>query len=108
MTSITNGQKVTVTIPSLAPGQSVNFGIVTTVIRGGGTIDNTVCMSASNLDSERCTVGSVVASLPQTGEKPWWRTPVLALMMALLASAVVGLYRGVVWLRRRDVSFQKD
>lgn len=67
-----NGQTVSVTYASLAPGQSVQFSIFTTVL-DGESVDNTACISSTNLATERCATGTAVDSLPDTGETPYWR-----------------------------------
>lgn len=66
-----NGQNVTVTIPTLAPNESVQFSIFTTVLQGA-SVDNTVCITATNLSQARCALGRSVSALPSTGERPWW------------------------------------
>jgi hypothetical protein len=85
-----SGQTITVLIPSLDPGESVTFSLVTTVISGGATIDNTACLSASNLNGQRCVTSSPISSLPSTGERPiWW--PWLALAVLVTVSTLVGI-----------------
>lgn len=88
-----DGQIVTVTYPSLLPGQGVQFSIFTTV-RSGSTVNNTACLHADNLDSERCATGQLIRSLPITGETPWWRNGLLAAL-----SATIGLI--MIWGLRR-------
>jgi uncharacterized repeat protein (TIGR01451 family) len=68
-TSSVNGQTVTINIPSLAPNESVQISVFTTVL-SGVNIDNTACVRADNLNGERCATGRAVRSLPSTGETP--------------------------------------
>ena len=84
-----NGQTVTVFIPSLAPGQSINFSIITIVLVSDQEIENTAVLTASNLDGERQATGLVVSRLPETGETPWWREVTLALIVLGAAAAAV-------------------
>ncbi|MBZ0277293.1 MAG: Ig-like domain-containing protein, partial [Anaerolineae bacterium] len=74
-TSSTSGQTVTVSIGDLAPAETVQISIFTTVLRGGATVENTACVTADNLTGERCATGNSVGTLPATGETPlavWW------------------------------------
>jgi hypothetical protein len=92
---------VTVTIPALAPGERIDFRIVTTVLSSpaGGVIDNTVTIEGTAV-SARATV-QLVTALPSTGESPAWRDPLLGLMTAAGALIVGGLALiGGLWLRR--------
>jgi uncharacterized repeat protein (TIGR01451 family) len=96
-----SGQRVTVTIPALAPGERIDFRIVTTVLSSpaGGVIDNTVTIEGTAV-SARATV-QLVTALPSTGESPAWRDPLLGLMTAAGALIVGGLALiGGLWLRR--------
>jgi uncharacterized repeat protein (TIGR01451 family)/LPXTG-motif cell wall-anchored protein len=97
LSSTTSGQTVTVTIPSLAPGQTVNFSVVTTVISGGGQIDNTACLTASNYSGELCVTAPVITTQPQTGESPWWYSLLLGLAVVMGIAAI----SGSVWMFRR-------
>jgi uncharacterized repeat protein (TIGR01451 family) len=97
LSSTTSGQTVTVTIPSLAPGQTVNFSVVTTVISGGGQIDNTACLTASNYSGELCVTAPVITTQPQTGESPWWYSLLLGLGVVMGIAAI----SGSVWMFRR-------
>ena len=67
-----SGSTITLTIPILNPGESVQFSIITT-IPPGGSIINTACLAADNYPGERCTTALPITALPQTGESPWWR-----------------------------------
>ena len=90
-----NGQLVTVTIPTLAAGQSVQFSIFTTVISGGVRVDNQACLTAGNFTGELCAFAPApVAALPATGETPFWRTPLLAALALLgVGLMLVGGFR---------------
>jgi hypothetical protein len=92
-----NGQTVSVTIPLLAPGQSVTFSIFTTVVQSVVTVDNTACVYVDA--SEDCATGSVitVTQLPQTGETPLWQ---LVTVFGVIVGAVA-LGTGAV-LRHRS------
>lgn len=89
-TSNINGQTVTVTIPSLAPGQSVQFSIFTTVLNGE-QIDNTACITADNMSQPECVSARAIRALPSTGETPWWRIWVMIGAFGSIALAIAGL-----------------
>jgi hypothetical protein len=63
-----SGQTVSVTYATLNPGESVQFSIITTVLEGT-TVTNTACVSAANLGAQECVTGSIVRTLPVTGER---------------------------------------
>jgi hypothetical protein len=88
------GQTLTVIYPTLDVGQSVQLSVFTTVLQGE-LVTNTACIYADNGGTEQCTTGSTVAQLPNTGEVPVWRTP---LLIALGVFAVLLLW--VVRARR--------
>jgi hypothetical protein len=69
-TVTSSGQTITVTYPTLANGQTVQFSIFTSGVADGAT--NTACVTAANQSGEVCAVGSSVATLPQTGELFGW------------------------------------
>ena len=90
-----SGQTVTVTFANIAPGQSFDFSIFTTVLESGVVVDNTVCVAT---DSDPvCTTALVplVQQLPNTGERPLWMT------LLLVAVEIVALSGVFVFLRRR-------
>jgi hypothetical protein len=78
-TATTSGQTVTVTIPALAPGESVTISIFTTVL-AGAAVDNTACVTASNQTGERCATALPVSALPSTGERPGWAAALRAIL----------------------------
>ena len=80
-----NGQTVTLRLASLAPGESLQFSIFTTVLEDA-QIDNTACINADNLAAQECVSAVAIRSLPATGETPWWR-----LWAVIGAFASVGL-----------------
>jgi uncharacterized repeat protein (TIGR01451 family) len=61
-----NGQTVAMTFPTLAPGQSVQFSVITTVLQGR-SFDNVACLTADNAD-QLCVTGQAISTLPNTGE----------------------------------------
>ena len=89
-TSTINGQTVTVTIPSLAPAESIQFSIFTTVL-DGEQIDNTACITADNMSGEECVSARAIRALPSTGETPWWRLWVMVGAFGSIALAIAGL-----------------
>ncbi len=89
-TSSINGQTVTVNIPTIAPGQAIQFSIFTTVLVGA-QVDNTACLTADNFDGEECVSARAIRSLPATGETPWWRMWVLMGALASVLLAIGGL-----------------
>lgn len=87
-TTSINGRTVTVSIPALAPGETIQFSIITTII-DSNDLSNTACVTASNLSGESCVRGLPVQALPATGETPYWRHPflwlgVMSISMSLL------------------------
>lgn len=81
-----NGQVVTVTIPSLAPGDGVQFSIFTTVIGGVTIVENTACVTGSQ--GEVCATALPVTRLPQTGEIPLWRTVLIAIVGLMVLAGI--------------------
>jgi uncharacterized repeat protein (TIGR01451 family) len=94
-----NGQTVTVNYASLAPGETVTYSIFTTVLEGT-VVDNTVCLTADNLNGERCVSAAgipAVSELPRTGESPLWRT----ILLILSLSGGIMAAGHIVWRRRQ-------
>ncbi|GAB4515100.1 MAG: hypothetical protein OHK0046_18100 [Anaerolineae bacterium] len=87
-TATINGQTVTLTIETLAPGETFLFSIYTRVLQGA-TIDNTICLRADNLGQERCATGRAVSQLPNTGETPFWRDWLLPTSIGVLLAGVM-------------------
>ncbi len=83
-----NGQTLTVTFASLAPGESALFTLTTVVIGTPVTpIDNTACVMLTT--GQVCSTGTVIQALPRTGETPIWRMPLLfALLMVVLGGGM--------------------
>ena len=104
--STINGQTVTVTIPTLNPGQSVSYSIFTTVLESSITVNNTVCLSTDNTEREVCTQAqvntglAVVTQLPATGETPYWRNPLMFGLVLGGLLALIGL-GAVIWRQVR-------
>ncbi|NJL95453.1 MAG: DUF11 domain-containing protein [Anaerolineae bacterium] len=104
-TSAISGQTVTVTIPTINPGETVRFSIFTEVIRGeSAEALNTACLRADGLAAERCASASAPTTLPAqlptqlpaTGESPW--SPARLVMIFAVLGALLG---AAVVLRRR-------
>jgi uncharacterized repeat protein (TIGR01451 family) len=101
--STINGQTVTVTLPTLDPGQSVTYSIFTTVLVSDITVNNTACLS-SDSGGDVCTTTQAntglasVTQLPSTGETPNWRN---LLMLVLALSGLLSLAGVRVILGRR-------
>jgi len=100
-TPTTNGQTVTVTIPSLGPGEVVQFSIFTTVLNGRAPLENTACVTGDN--GNVCASSTAVSILPQTGETPWWRSVALYALTMLSLSLFIGAYN-VIFVRSQQVT----
>ncbi len=96
-----NGQTVTLTLNSLAPGDSVQFSIFTTVLNNpaDGIIDNTACVNGGGVQEE-CATAPLITRLPQTGESPLWRARLLNSLWLLVG---IGLIFGMIGIRRRHL-----
>jgi|GEM_PF-3993133 len=80
-----NGNSFSITYLGLTPGQVVQISILTTIISPiDGQILNTACVNADNQGAEECATGSVIATLPNTGETPFWRNWLLAIMVCVV------------------------
>lgn len=73
-----SGQTVTITYPIINPGQTVQLSIFTTVLNGV-TVNNTACITATNMTAPKCATGLRVSHLPDTGETPWWQPLIILL-----------------------------
>lgn len=94
-----SGQNVTLTIPTLSPGATVTLTIQTRVRPGVATpFSITNVASLNNGKTASATLLSV-ASLPATGETPWWRD----WLMALAALAIGG---GLLYRLRKNVAYR--
>ena len=90
------GQDVTYTIPTLAAGETQTITVTAQVrdqVTAPFVLVNTACIGTDNCAS--ATVVSV-EELPRTGETPWWRTPVLAVVLLVIGGVVVTLSSGYV------------
>lgn len=83
--AIIDGQTVTVTIPALESGATVQVSIITEAARPG-SIENTICVVSESVD-ETCASALAVSALPATGHTPYWRNYVL---LAVLCLTVMG------------------
>jgi uncharacterized repeat protein (TIGR01451 family) len=88
-----DGQTVTVAIPTLESGATVQVSIITQAAQPG-SVENTVCVVSASTD-DTCISALAVSALPATGHTPYWRNYVL---LAVLCSLVV---IGVFVFKRR-------
>ena len=97
-TTSINGRTVTVSIPMLNPGETIQFSIITSIL-DDNDMSNTACVTASNLSGESCVQGLPVQALPATGEIAYWRHPFLwlAVMTVSISSLLIGM--GLLGLR---------
>lgn len=91
-TTSINGRTVTVSLPVLEPQETIQFSIFTT-IASNSNLSNLICVTAANLNGENCVRGLPIQSLPNTGEAPQWRQPML--WISLLAISVSLLLLGM-------------
>jgi hypothetical protein len=87
-----NGQAVSVNIATLAPNESVQISIFTTVLDGVTIVDNTACVVADNQGAQECATALPVSTLPSTGETPYWRLPLLLGLLGL-GMMLLAIYR---------------
>ena len=66
-TASIDGQTVLITIPELAPQQSVRFSVITKPL-ADALITNTICATAENYEGEECALSVPIQALPATGE----------------------------------------
>lgn len=101
-TTSINGRTVTVSIPSLEPGETIQFSIITSVL-DDSDMSNTACVTASNLSGERCVRGLPVQALPATGELPYWRQPFLWLGVMTISVSLLMIGLGLLGMRSLQV-----
>jgi len=99
--STVNDQTISVTIPLLNPDESVSFSLFTTVQPGHVPVINTACVTGIN--GEVCATGRTVGELPQTGETPHWRTPLL-IISSILGLAGLGGVIYFIWRHFKSIS----
>lgn len=87
-----DGQLVSINIATLAPGESAQISIFTTVLDGVSVVDNTACVVADNQGAQECATALPVSALPSTGETPYWRV-FLFLGMVGAGMMLLALYR---------------
>jgi uncharacterized repeat protein (TIGR01451 family) len=86
-TTSINDQTVRVSLEELAPGDTVQFTLITTPLGEPG-VSNTACISAENLTQRRCATSTPVQMLPSTGETPPWRRTLMMLGLAALSMSL--------------------
>jgi uncharacterized repeat protein (TIGR01451 family) len=93
-TANVNNQTVTVVLPVLAPNEVVQFSIFSTRLRNDNAV-NTVCISADNVADMNCVPAVAVQSLPNTGETPLWRHPMLHLSLLTISVSLLMIGMGL-------------
>ncbi len=89
-TATFNGQRVTVALPALAPGQTVSVTVRTRMLANAPFI----ALNSARFDNLEAQAQVVRASeLVATGETPWWRWALLGVVAALVISAGVLVVR---------------
>jgi uncharacterized repeat protein (TIGR01451 family) len=83
---VVDGQVITVTLATLASGETFQFSIFTS-ISADGRADNTACVSSAFV-AVRCVNAHAIRTLPQTGMRPFWA---VVLRWSLLSVLVLGL-----------------
>lgn len=94
-TTSINGRTVTLSIPMLEPGETIQINILTTIV-ADGDFSNISCVTASNLSGESCVRGLPVQTLPNTGEAPFWREPFLWLGVMVISVSMVLIGLGLL------------
>lgn len=97
-TTSIDGRTVTVSLPTLAPQETIQF-IVTTTIVADGDLSNTACLSAVNLNGETCVRGLPIEMLPATGEVPYWRQSQLWITVMIISASSLLLGLGLLGYR---------
>jgi uncharacterized repeat protein (TIGR01451 family) len=93
-TTTINNQTVTVALPVLAPDEVVQFSIFSTkLVRD--TAVNSVCISADNVTGLNCVPAMAVQTLPDTGETPYWRSPLMQLSLLTVSVSMLMLGMGL-------------
>lgn len=93
-TTSIDDRTVSVTLESLAPGDTMQFMLITTPLGEPG-VSNTACVTAENLTQRKCATSTAVQMLPSTGESPPWRRTLmmfglLALSLSLIMFGLAG------------------
>jgi uncharacterized repeat protein (TIGR01451 family) len=89
-----NNQTVTVVLPRLIPDEVVQFSIFSTK-QVRDTAVNTVCISADNVADLTCVPAMAVQTLPNTGETPYWRSPLVQLSLLTVSVSLLMLGMGL-------------
>lgn len=104
-TTSINGRTVTVSIPVLEPNETIQFSIMTSIV-SNSNLSNMTCVTAANLNGENCVRGLPIQSLPNTGEIPQWRQPML--WISVLAVSVSLLLIGMGLWGIQTLNFQEE
>jgi uncharacterized repeat protein (TIGR01451 family) len=89
-----NNQTVTVVLPLLEPEDVVQFSIFSTRLNTVNAV-NTICISAENVVQMTCIPAMAVQTLPDTGEVPYWRSPMLHLSLLTISVSMLILGMGL-------------
>ncbi|MDQ7024878.1 MAG: hypothetical protein Q9P01_09155 [Anaerolineae bacterium] len=89
-----NNQTVTVVLPLLAPGEVVQFSIFSTRLVDESAV-NTVCITADNVVDLICVPAIAIQALPNTGEPPYWRRPMLHLGLLTISVSLLMIGLGL-------------
>lgn len=97
-TATFSGQRVTVLISSLGPSQTVTITVRTRMLDNAAfVVQNSAQLSSPDLDGQLARAQVVRAGeLVATGETPWWRWVLLAMIAGLVITA------GALLVRRRS------
>jgi hypothetical protein len=87
-----SGQTVSVTINTIAPGQTVTFSIFSDII-DATNVTNTACVAGSADGSSACATASIIQTLPATGETPLRRSTNQALLLVMLGLGMLARRR---------------
>lgn len=93
-TASVNQQTVTVLLPELAAGETIQFSIITTRLNNASPV-NTACITADDASATSCVRAMAVHSLPETGETPLWRSPFLQLSLLTVSVSLLLIGMGL-------------
>jgi hypothetical protein len=92
-----NGQQVTLTQGSLAPGETITITITTDVgedVAVPFAINNPASLTCDCTESRNAVATIVsVLELPATGESPWWRTMIWLVGLSGIGAGGLLVYR---------------
>jgi uncharacterized repeat protein (TIGR01451 family) len=101
-----NGQVVTITLAKLDPGRSATITI-TTRVRPNVKMPFAIINQATYSNAEDLNVRlaqailTSVTKLPDTGETPWWRIPLLIIILFAIGGIVL-IVPTLIWQRLRN------